>query len=367
MVAQAAADPAGFIQSSLKEDHLPPARIRLMQQALKLAGYDPGNADGAFGPNTAGAIKRYLSDHPQEIASISRESKERMAKNGYAFGADKPLSRSFAQAQDQALYDPGSTRIKFHRNKDNYGTAPHEDQKSLLHPHVAMIMDIKEKNDPRIASLRYIAGSRLDIDDVREKQKYIQMTFDAAKRHGLDGNMLVNQFWIESKFDPRTTSSAGARGISQMVPRYQQGKYGMDSTKDFSNPEKSIEGGARYMADLTQKYGSQKAALIAFNAGPKGMTYGGVFDLPPSQEEWMSFVGDRRSERGEGRPGAWRNETYNYVRNIDSRYWNGDLLNVARAYEGKTQETAARAAISTPLQNQPVIPGTVLGYAAAPP
>lgn len=146
---------------------------------------------------------------------------------------------------------------------------------------------------------------------------YVQLTFAAAKRNGLDPIMLANQFYQESKFNPNARSHQGAMGISQMMP-FHKGKYGLNTVEDFSDPEKSIEAGARMMSHLTQKYREQRLALVAYNGGGKAIDF--VKERLGRQEisfeEWQSFMADRRSQLGNKKPSAWHVETLDYTRII---------------------------------------------------
>jgi hypothetical protein len=143
---------------------------------------------------------------------------------------------------------------------------------------------------------------------------YVEMTMNAAKRHGLDPVMLANQFYQESKFNPNAVSPAGARGISQMMP-FQQGKYGLTSADDFSNPAKSIEAGASMMAHLTNKIGDQRLALVAYNGGGKAIDFveKSLGKAEVTFNEWKNFMTTRRETLGVKDRGAWHNETLGYV------------------------------------------------------
>lgn len=170
---------------------------------------------------------------------------------------------------------------------------------------------------------------------------YVQMTMDAARRHNLDGNLLANQLWQESRFNPNAVSSAGARGIGQFMP-FHQGKWGLQTAADFNDPAKSIEAAARFMRHLTDRVGSQQLALVAYNGG-EGAVNWVANRMPGTQitvEDWMAYAGEQRARLGVGSANLWRNQTFDYVTKIDSSYWSRDML--ARA-ERQGQSTTVLA------------------------
>lgn len=101
----------------------------------------------------------------------------------------------------------------------------------------------------------------------------------AAARNGIDPAILHGLIQQESGFDPRSQSSAGAMGLTQLMP-------GTASSLGVANPfdpTESIEGGARYLGQLLREFGGDTTdALAAYNAGPGAVKqYGGV---PPYAE-----------------------------------------------------------------------------------
>src|SRR5580692_1599634 len=62
------------------------------------------------------------------------------------------------------------------------------------------------------------------------------------------------------------TSSAGARGIYQLMPgTFKEQNVGSDIT----NPEQNINAGLKYLGSMLKRYhGDEKLAAAAYNAGP---------------------------------------------------------------------------------------------------
>jgi soluble lytic murein transglycosylase-like protein len=114
--------------------------------------------------------------------------------------------------------------------------------------------------------------------------EYEALIDQAAARNGLDPAVLHGLIEQESGFDPSATSSAGASGLTQLMP-------GTASSLGVANPldpAEAIEGGARYLGELMGQFGGNtEDALAAYNAGPGAVQqYGGI----PPYAETQSYV-----------------------------------------------------------------------------
>jgi soluble lytic murein transglycosylase-like protein len=114
--------------------------------------------------------------------------------------------------------------------------------------------------------------------------EYEALIDQAAARNGLDPAVLHGLIQQESGFDPSAASSAGASGLTQLMP----GTASSMGVANPLNPAESIEGGARYLGQLmTQFGGNTEDALAAYNAGPGAVEqYGGI----PPYAETQSYV-----------------------------------------------------------------------------
>jgi soluble lytic murein transglycosylase-like protein len=117
-----------------------------------------------------------------------------------------------------------------------------------------------------------------------EGGEYESQIDQAAARNGLDPAVLHGLVQQESGFDPSATSSAGASGLTQLMP----GTASSLGVANPLNPVESIEGGARYLGELTAQFGGNtEDALAAYNAGPGAVQqYGGI----PPYAETQSYV-----------------------------------------------------------------------------
>lgn len=106
-----------------------------------------------------------------------------------------------------------------------------------------------------------------------------QMVTDTARRNQLDPALLQAVMTTESGGDPNATSPVGAMGLMQLMP---------ETARDLGvahpyDAKENLDGGARYLADLTRRFGVANG-VAAYNAGPGAVTaHGGVPPYPETQ------------------------------------------------------------------------------------
>jgi soluble lytic murein transglycosylase len=102
---------------------------------------------------------------------------------------------------------------------------------------------------------------------------YLDVVTRWARAAGVQPELLLAVMREESALDPRVVSPAGAVGLTQlMLPTAQNVarrlKIHRPTRADLMQPPVNIRIGARYLADLLERYdGSAALALAAYNAG----------------------------------------------------------------------------------------------------
>jgi soluble lytic murein transglycosylase-like protein len=92
----------------------------------------------------------------------------------------------------------------------------------------------------------------------------------ASRATGLPLSLLVAVGQVESRLDPNARSAAGAVGVLQLMPAT-AASLGDDPTSTKQN----VLAGARYLSQLLRRYGTNYAALAAYNAGPTAVDLSG--------------------------------------------------------------------------------------------
>jgi soluble lytic murein transglycosylase-like protein len=93
--------------------------------------------------------------------------------------------------------------------------------------------------------------------------EYLEVAKAAARKHGVPEDLFLRLVQQESGWNPSAVSVKGATGLAQLMPGTAE-ILGVD----ISDPAANLEGGARYLKMMYDKFGSWKLALAAYNAGP---------------------------------------------------------------------------------------------------
>jgi peptidoglycan DL-endopeptidase CwlO len=116
---------------------------------------------------------------------------------------------------------------------------------------------------------------------------YADLFNQAGLEHQVDARLLAAVARQESGFDPSAVSPAGAQGMMQLMPGT---AAGLGVTDSF-NPAQAVDGAARLLSQLLDRFGSTPLALAAYNAGPGAvMRYDGVPPYPETQNYVRSVM-----------------------------------------------------------------------------
>ncbi len=111
----------------------------------------------------------------------------------------------------------------------------------------------------------------------RYKGAYLKLAREAARQHGVPEDLFLRLVQQESGWNSGAVSHKGATGLAQLMPATAR-RLGVDAT----DPGQNLEGGARYLRQQYDRFGSWRLALAAYNAGPEAVEkHGGI---PPYKE-----------------------------------------------------------------------------------
>lgn len=150
-------------------------------------------------------------------------------------------------------------------------------QTALLDGRLAKQYDFAQRLKPNAKKKTEVTATALPRYKGNYKGAYLEVAKAAARKHGIPEDLFLRLVQQESGWNPHAVSHAGATGLAQLMPGT-AAKLGVDP----SDPHQNLDGGARYLSMMYNKFGSWRLALAAYNAGPGAVEkHGGI---PPYTE-----------------------------------------------------------------------------------
>jgi soluble lytic murein transglycosylase len=149
---------------------------------------------------------------------------------------------------------------------------------------------------------------------VRYPLRYAAIVREQARAKDIDPALVAAVIYQESKFDPTARSSSGAVGLMQLRPETAKGialRTGGTAFRvsDLTDPEINIRYGSWYLQNLFAKYGDERLALAAYNAGQgnvdRWLANGQEIEFPETRA-YVESVEHLKEVYRE----AWRSELY---------------------------------------------------------
>jgi soluble lytic murein transglycosylase-like protein len=128
------------------------------------------------------------------------------------------------------------------------------------------------------------AAALAKFDSVAGQIPYAAQIRAAAVANGVDPLLLASLTSTESSFRPTAVSSAGAQGLTQLMP----GTARSLGVTDPFDPQQNLNGGASYLATQLRRFGRVDLALAAYNAGPGAVASAGA--VPPYTSGYVSRI-----------------------------------------------------------------------------
>ncbi|WP_195266594.1 MULTISPECIES: lytic transglycosylase domain-containing protein [unclassified Clostridium] len=111
-----------------------------------------------------------------------------------------------------------------------------------------------------------------------------------SQKYGVDRNLILAIIKQESNFNPNAVSSAGAKGLMQLMD-FNSEAYGLTNPFDI---DENIEAGVKHIKDYINMFdGNLEMALMAYNGGQGTMERRGVkssSDLYKMPQETQNYV-----------------------------------------------------------------------------
>jgi hypothetical protein len=111
---------------------------------------------------------------------------------------------------------------------------------------------------------------------------YGNLFTQAGAKYGVPAKLLAAVAKVESNYNPRAVSPAGAQGLMQLMPSTAAG-LGVNAL----DPAQAVDGAARMLSGLLKRFNSTPLAIAAYNAGAGAVSrYGGI----PPYAETQAYV-----------------------------------------------------------------------------
>lgn len=115
------------------------------------------------------------------------------------------------------------------------------------------------------------------VQEDLKPERFHAYALSVAEKYEIPSEIFFNLITTESNWNPVVTSPRGAIGLAQLMPR-----TALELDVNPWNAQQNLEGGARYLRQQHDRFGSWELALAAYNAGPGAVEkYGGI---PPYKE-----------------------------------------------------------------------------------
>lgn len=244
----------------------------VVQSAEKYLGvpYVFGGTNPATGLDCSGLVQRAYADLGVKLPRTAAEQ----AKVG------QPVA-SLAQAQpgDLVAFGQPVDHIGIYLGNGKMVVAPHTGDKVKIESVYTTPTAIRRIVGGTGAMSAYAAArpAGLSVANGLGSVPYGNLFTQAGAKYGVSPKLLAAVAKVESNYDPRAVSKAGAQGLMQLMPGTAAG-LGVDPL----DPAQAVDGAARMLSGLLKQFNSTPLAIAAYNAGAGAVQrYGGI---PPFAE-----------------------------------------------------------------------------------
>ena len=180
------------------------------------------------------------------------------------------LCSSVAWAQDVSLPESNGAPVTELGDQQAEGNSTFQlFRHGIWHPEIPLqsIARTSAVHDGARADLQKRKLARLSRSASSRRTIYLSSIRAAERKHSLPFGLLDALIWQESRYNPMAVSPAGAGGLTQLMP----GTASDLGVKNRFDPSANVDGGARYLKQMLDKFGGIHLALAAYNAGPNAV------------------------------------------------------------------------------------------------
>jgi soluble lytic murein transglycosylase-like protein len=228
-----------------------------------------GGTDPAKGLDCSGLVQRAFADLGVKLPRLAADQ----AKVGQAIP-------SLAQAKpgDLLAFNQPVDHIAIYLGDGKMIAAPHTGDKvkieSVYQTPSAIRRVTGTDGTGAVAAARPVG---LNVATGLSSVPYGNLFTQAGTKYGVSPKLLAAVAKVESNYNPRAVSPAGAQGLMQLMPSTAAG-LGVDPL----DPSQAVDGAARMLSGLLRQFNSTPLAIAAYNAGAGAVQrYGGI---PPFAE-----------------------------------------------------------------------------------
>ncbi len=236
--------------------------------------YKFGGTDPATGLDCSGFVQRAFSDLGIKLPRIAADQ----AKVGQAVP-------TLAQAKpgDLLAFGQPVDHIAIYVGDGKMIAAPHTGDhvkiESVYTTPTAIRRVIPSASTPTVDAPR---PAGLSVASGLGSVPYGNLFTQAGAKYGVSPKLLAAIAKVESNYNARAVSPAGAQGLMQLMPSTAAG-LGVNPL----DPAQAVDGSARMLAGLLKKFNSTPLAIAAYNAGAGAVQrYGGI----PPYAETQAYV-----------------------------------------------------------------------------
>jgi peptidoglycan DL-endopeptidase CwlO len=276
-VAPAAAAPRPAFAAALAEATAGTARTgdQVVAAAKKYLGtpYVFGSTDPARGLDCSALVQRAYRDLGVELPRTSREQ----AKAGTAVDGLKN-----ARPGDILAFNSPVDHVAIYLGDNKMIAAPKPgDQvkiQSVYETPTAIRRILGPDTTPAAFPTSAVRPAGLQNSGSLSGVPYADLFLKAGAKYDVSPKLLAAVAKVESGYNPKAVSPAGAQGLMQLMPGTARG---LGVTNSF-DPAQAVNGAAKLLAGHLKEFGSVPLALAAYNAGGGAVhRYGGI---PPFAE-----------------------------------------------------------------------------------